>query len=312
MISLFRFFQRQYCYAICVSIMIILSTAYTLMDAFVIPKAYVIVEPTKSISLDAKAQSVIASNASEAIKPTITSTSYADQHIQINVEKVNKYGAVFYVADIQIADIAYLKTAFAKNVYGKNVTDLTSNIAKQHNAIFAINGDYYGFRNTGLVIRNGIMYRDQGRNADATQHLVIDQKGDLSIIDVGAHTGQELIDMGILQGFTFGPTLVQDGTIVDTRTSRHVSNLNPRTAIGQISSLHYLVIVADGRTRLSKGLSLPSLAQEFVNRDATIAYNLDGGGSATMWLNGAVINNPNDGRRARERAVSDIIYIGYE
>jgi exopolysaccharide biosynthesis protein len=62
------------------------------------------------------------------------------------------------------------------------------------------------------------------------------------------------------------------------------------------------------------------LAQEFAERGCTVAYNLDGGGSSTMVLNGEVINDPVGGKSGRgrntsntsERKVSDIVYIGYE
>ena len=41
------------------------------------------------------------------------------------------------------------------------------------------------------------------------------------------------------------------------------------------------------------------------------AYNLDGGGSSTLWYQGSVINNPTtSGNSIRERSVSDIVYIG--
>lgn len=41
------------------------------------------------------------------------------------------------------------------------------------------------------------------------------------------------------------------------------------------------------------------------------AYNLDGGGSSTMWFMGDVVNNPTtNGNSISERKVSDIVYIG--
>ena len=41
------------------------------------------------------------------------------------------------------------------------------------------------------------------------------------------------------------------------------------------------------------------------------AYNLDGGGSSTMYFQGQIVNNPTTGgSRIRERSVSDIVYIG--
>lgn len=95
-------------------------------------------------------------------------------------------------------------------------------------------------------------------------------------------------------------------TAVTFRLSRKA-----RTAIGQVSATHYIVIVSDGRTSESAGLSLVELAQEFQERDCTTAYNLDGGGSSTMYFNGKIVNNPTDGRSFGEREVSDIVYIGY-
>ena len=54
-----------------------------------------------------------------------------------------------------------------------------------------------------------------------------------------------------------------------------------------------------------------ALAQFMQELGACVAYNLDGGGSSTMVLNGEVINKPtSSGKRIQEREVSDILYIG--
>ena len=87
---------------------------------------------------------------------------------------------------------------------------------------------------------------------------------------------------------------------------------NPRTAIGLIDVLHYVFVVSDGRSSSRKGLSLYQLAQFMEGLGVKTAYNLDGGGSSTMYFNGRVINNPTtNGRTIKEREVSDIVYIGY-
>ena len=87
---------------------------------------------------------------------------------------------------------------------------------------------------------------------------------------------------------------------------------NPRTAIGIVGGLHYLFVVSDGRTDESAGLSLYELAELMQSLGAETAYNLDGGGSSTMYFNGRVINHPTtSGRSIKERNVSDIVYIGY-
>ena len=85
---------------------------------------------------------------------------------------------------------------------------------------------------------------------------------------------------------------------------------NPRTAICQLSELHYLFVVSDGRTNESEGLSLYELATFLKGLNVTTAYNLDGGGSSTMYFNGQVINKPTtSGRNIKERSVSDVICI---
>ena len=87
---------------------------------------------------------------------------------------------------------------------------------------------------------------------------------------------------------------------------------NPRTAIGIVDSLHYIVLVSDGRTSESEGLSLYEVAEIMQEYGCSTAYNLDGGGSSTMYFNGQIINNPTtNGRKISERSVSDIVYIGY-
>jgi exopolysaccharide biosynthesis protein len=311
-----------------------LSTAYTLLDAFVIPRPYIVAvqnqsKDPKAVIIDEKEDLdsvnitatqepdnavVSTSNSFPVVNQTdpITSDySYIDDHISINIEKVSENSVEFYVADIQIKDISYLKTAFAYDTYGKNITQTTSQMAEANDAIFAINGDYYGFRDTGLVIRNSQLYRDVFSKNTFDQSLIIDRNGNFEIMDGGQISGTSLIDAGVLQGFTFGPVLVENGQMASFDDSRISNNTNPRTAIGQISALHYIFIVVDGRTSISKGLTLKQLAQEFTDRGATIAYNLDGGGSSAMWLNGELINNPTDGKRSGERKISDIIFIGY-
>lgn len=352
-------------------IVMAISSAFTLLDAFVIPKAYVVVAQAQTenttgaldkvaveenaslaasnpaepegaateenaglvASIKAKLDEIAAQenvgqgelNTLAEVEATsadttvsavqteviITDRSYIDENISITVETIEENGVVFYVADIQLSDVNYLKTAFANNTFGRNITQTTSEMAEANDAIFAINGDYYGFRDTGLVIRNGVLYRDEPENSLSDQSLTIDGEGNFEIVDNSQASGPELIEEGILQSFSFGPTLVANGQVIATDDTSVSQGDNPRTAIGQISPLHYLFIVVDGRTDASDGMSLQELAQEFVDRGADVAYNLDGGGSSAMWLNGALINNPTNGRRAGERNISDIIYIGY-
>ena len=123
-----------------------------------------------------------------------------------------------------------------------------------------------------------------------------------------------LLEEGARHAFTFGPGLLSEGEFMVNRTDEVEQSMrsNPRTAIGRISDGHYILLVSDGRTDTSEGLSLYELA-EFLKDIGTVdAYNLDGGGSSTMYFMGEVVNFPTtDGKRYNERSVSDIVYIGY-
>lgn len=219
----------------------------------------------------------------------------------------------YYVADVTLSDAAALRSAFAKDSYGENITAKVSQIATDNNAVFAINGDYYGFRDNGIVIRNGVLYRDEGTR----QGLAIYSDGHMEIYDETVTSGQELLDAGVINTLSFGPAMVSEGQIidgiedveVDTNFGNHsIQGSQPRTAIGQIAPGHFLFVVVDGRqSGYSRGATMSELAQIMVDLGAQTAYNLDGGGSSEMWFDGQVVNQPSNGG---ERATSDILYIG--
>ena len=234
---------------------------------------------------------------------------YTDENVTIEVKEYTVNETKVYVADVTADSTEYIKTAFAEDTYGKNVTDTTSNIAKDNDAVLAINGDYYGARESGYVIRNGVVYRDEAGDEDV---LCIYADGSMKVVDPSTVSADELVESGVWQAFSFGPGLIEDGEISvteDQEVGKAMAS-NPRTAMGVTEDGHYLFVVADGRTEESEGLSLYELADFMKSLGATCAYNLDGGGSSTMYFNGEVINTPTStGNSSKERSVSDIVYI---
>lgn len=103
-----------------------------------------------------------------------------------------------------------------------------------------------------------------------------------------------------------GPLLVENGS-VHVRTAEEqiapdiARGRAPRTALGLKKDGTLLLLVVDGRSSASAGLTLTELAQYLVKLGAVSAVNYDGGGSSEMVINGKIVNNPSDGR---ERAVS--------
>ena len=236
--------------------------------------------------------------------------TYQNENISVTLTEQTVNGTAVYVADVRLASAEYLKTAFASDTYGKNVTANTSAIAAAHDAILAVNGDYYGARERGYVIRNGVVYRDSADSADV---LCVYADGTMEIVDPATVTAQELVERGVWQAFSFGPALVEDGAVSVSEGDEvgKAKASNPRTAVGMIDPLHYVFVVSDGRTDESEGLSLYELAQFMRTLGVETAYNLDGGGSSTMVFQGEVVNNPTtSGNSIKERGVSDIVYIG--
>jgi len=236
--------------------------------------------------------------------------TYSDSKSKITVTQYRAYDSNIYVADVEVTDGTSILSAFAKNTYGRNITDTTSDMAEENNAVLAINGDYYGARQSGYVIRNGVVYRNQGSNGE---DMVISKDGSLSFISESDTTTDSLIQKQAWQVLSFGPVLVESGQIAVTENDEVGMAMasNPRTAIGTVAKNHYLFVVSDGRTSESAGLSLYELANFMKSLGATKVYNLDGGGSSTMVFQGEVVNNPTtNGNKISERAVSDILYIG--
>lgn len=282
-------------------------TVYAALDTFVIVRVL-----TPDTLPTATAEASTAPTEAPTTAPISADTEYHDDQIDIVLTTMRVENTTVYVADVQLADISLLKTALAGNTYARNLTETTSVQAANAGAILAINGDYYGAQERGYVLRNGVLYRASAQSG--TDALVIGADGNFRIITEGETSADTLVREGAWQVLTFGPALINGGQVTVSSSDEvgRAMTSNPRTAIGQISEGHYLLVVSDGRTKESTGLSLRQLAELMQSLGAQIAYNLDGGGSSTMVFQGRVVNSPTtNGRSIRERSVSDIVYIGY-
>lgn len=302
-----KFLKKHYAYASVFGLLLTGSFTYSMLKTFVLAETISTVATTST--------STNTATANQAAKTaTVTDSSYKDDNISINLSVSTVNSTQVYVADITLSSSDYLKTAFAQNAFGTNVTAKTSETAKNNNAILAVNGDYYGANSTGYVIRNGVVYRDTVREDSSNGDLAIYKDGSFKIIYEDQISADQLVKDGVVNLLAFGPALVENGEIA-VGTNEEVGQAmasNPRTAIGIIDENHYSIVVSDGRTSESKGLSLYQMAEVMKSYGVKTAYNLDGGGSSTLYFNGQVINKPTTGgNKISERAVSDIVYIGY-
>ncbi len=335
--------KRNFITAIILSVSLVSYTAYVLLDTFAIPRVYKVVENSSSINSQTynedeegtseSTQKVYMNKiakkgigiqnkesdtqlsketAAESKESTAQSsdTTYKTDDTSITLSTYREYDTNIYVAKVELSKNARIETAFAQNSYGKNVTATTSSMAESSGAILAVNGDYYGARDNGYVIRDGIIYRSSAKVDQ--EDLIIYKDGSMKIINESEVSAQELVDDGAITVLSFGPALVENGKISVSQNEEVGKAMasNPRTAIAITEDNKYLFIVSDGRTDESDGLSLYELATFAASLGAKTVYNLDGGGSSTMYFNGNVVNNPTtNGWDISERGVSDIVYI---
>lgn len=231
-------------------------------------------------------------------------------------------------AHIKIADASQLRTALWENSLKRN--HYVWHIADVNNAVVACGGEFLANKdnkNTYTIrMSNELRTRYGYTKRDG---LIIDDKGDFHILHYFSKEGlQELTDSGIkvVNLFNFGPALVIDGEIPPELGKKkplypvgYTTALQPRTAIGQIGPLEYLMVVVDGRLKKcdtedgtkksSKGLNVATLGQYMLDHGCVQAYTLDGGGSAAMYFNNGIAKDGIFSVPAEKRGVTDIVYF---
>lgn len=239
-----------------------------------------------------------------------TENGYRDETIIVEMEQKRLYDSDVYIAYVKIATPSQLRTAVAGKKIGSSSTNHTSTISKNYNGIVAVNGDYFTKTKAGYIVRMGETYREKtSKNMDL---LLIDELGDFHIYLRG-HENQEkgvaafTSEHQIVNGFFFGPALVVDGQVQEIPENYQFDphQKNPRAGIAQLGTLTYALVVVNGRTDASEGVTLAEFADIMGQIGAEQAYNLDGGNSATLAFNGEVYND----KPQAERAVTDIIYF---
>lgn len=233
----------------------------------------------------------------------VTENSYSSPDISVTVTEGTLGQTTYYLADIYMRDITCFQTALANDTYGSGFRDSIEDMALLNNALLAVNGDYYGNTNEGVVIRNGVIYRANSTNCDV---CVLYYDGTMRVMPGSSFSVEEAVEQGAWQAWTFGPALLNtDGSVLTSFASTNrIISANPRTAIGYYEPGHYCLVVVDGRGE-SAGITLPDLSRLFYDLGCRAAYNLDGGNSSVMVWNNEVINNPSGGGRE----ISDALLI---
>ncbi|MEN6339294.1 MAG: phosphodiester glycosidase family protein [Clostridiaceae bacterium] len=213
----------------------------------------------------------------------------------------------YFVAHIYMRDEDAYRSGFGSaRLNGRDTLDACT-MARRYRAVLGLTGDnllHSGY-DRGLLIRDGRIFR--ALSSESCMVLTDDlsmriyEKGDASMLNE--------IEDGVQATFAFGPPLILNGELCEGVDGDRVGRINPRAGLGLVEPGHFVAIVVDGRLPgYSHGILLSDFAKMFQDEGCVMAYNLDGGASATMVFMGEYIN-----LRAEKhyRAVPDQLLWGY-
>lgn len=232
---------------------------------------------------------------------------YDDGSMRVDIEIAVVDDVTVYYVYVAVADNSQLRTATAGKPRSKTTAPVYQ-MAEVNNAVLAFNGDYYNYRDVGVVYRSGEKIRYNVRQG--MDMLIVDENGDLVIIENPTKTKIEnfLAEHTIVEAFSFGPALIKDGQRLQFKYADKNSCGYPtpdeRLIVCQLADTEdgwnqYLFIACD-----DPGLSVRRMTDLAEEKGAIVAYNLDGGHSTSVYLCGVRIN-----QIPKDRAVGDIIYF---
>ena len=233
---------------------------------------------------------------------------YLDETIMVITWKQLVDGSMFTISEVKIADPSQLRRFLADGEYGSSKKYYTSEMAPSVNAITALSGDYYAFRDFGIVVYNGQVYRAEGQRLDT---CFVDSNGDMHFVYAKEMTDQGEIEEYVKKNdirfsLAFGPVMVDNGQLCEIPYSYRIGEIdtmNARSALCQMGPLHYLLVTVNAEKPARHGQDVATFAKYLHEMGCINAYNLDGGQTATLVMNDKLISF------TKERMISDIIYF---
>ena len=237
-----------------------------------------------------------------------TEDGYEDDSIRVQMETREEKNVIYRIAWVEVASPTQLRTAIAGTMKNIDKKATVKAMAEKYNAVVALNGDFFSNDpiKTSFEYRMGQKIRAKGN--PKKDILIIDENGDFHtfVKSQGALDFEKESGHTIVNAFTFGPVLVQNGEVLkmDTHYGYNPNGREPRAAIAQNGPLSYVFVVAEGRGE-SQGVTHQELADFMGGLGVLEAYNLDGGGTAAMVYQGKYYND----LAGSERSISDMIYF---
>jgi exopolysaccharide biosynthesis protein len=208
-----------------------------------------------------------------------------------------KDGAKFNGYVLEVTDPTRVKVGVSSMLGTEG--EKTSEIAKNNNAIAAINGGAFtdesngeawtqnGGIPTGLILQNGeVKYNDIPEN-EKRETVAITKDG---LLLAGRYSLNDLKKKNASEALTFGPVLISGGS----KVSVPEKGTAPKTLIGQKANGTMVLVVLDSNSDTRMCATMKEAQDVMYNLDCVTAINLDGGKSTTMYYDGEVVNNPSN------------------
>lgn len=233
---------------------------------------------------------------------------YLDETILVITWKQVIDNSVYTISEVKIADPSQFRRFLADGQFASDSKYYATEMASSVNAVVASNGDFYSFRDLGIVVYDGMLMRSEGYYMDT---CFIKGNGDLGMV-----YAREMMDESEMQKYidenqvrfslSFGPVLIKDGEVRTQPATYPVGEGKvpyARAALGQLDTLHYVIVAVSAEPPYAKGHTLKVFSENLKELGCVQAYNLDGGQSATVVMNDKLVNY------VYERLLSDIIYF---
>lgn len=229
---------------------------------------------------------------------------------------------VYTVADIRTQDGERFRLTPKDPENRMKKQDYVQNIALDNNIIFATSSDYAHHRinnkiRPGILVRDGEIISDKTRTENSTKFpnldtLALFDDGNMKVFAAREHTAEEYLQMGATDVLAFGPILIRGGIVNEAVLRKYGQYREPRVAIGMVEKGHYISIMVEGRHDDSRGINTIDLSQLFLDQGCKLAFNLDGGQSATMVFMGKQIIRVGGHKSATKpaRSTAEIFGIG--
>lgn len=237
---------------------------------------------------------------------------YYDETILVIYWQQLMDGIVHNIAEVIIADASQFRRGLAGGEFGSDKQFVPSQIAQSVNAVVATSGDFYKFRQNGIIVHKGQLRRFEGKFLDS---CFVDDQGDLLFVKRGeltteAEAEKYIADHNVRFSLAFGPVMVENGknVVPATYPIGEITGNYTRASVCQKGKLHYMFISTSSYMDfgLTQRQSLRKFADHLVELGAEKAYALDGGQTTIIAINGQLVTSPD---YEAERQISDIIYF---